>query len=121
MNKNTEKWRKTGLLEQLDNENQCDELAYALEGMILRLFEEVPPYTDESKQFSGMILPIVRRLYDAIKPFPNIHWIYDDFKRFYTEQKELKQELWETAINKIDCESEFIALYVDDVVNRLNP
>lgn len=125
----TEKWRQTGLLENL-NEDQCDELASTLEVMAHRLFEDVPPYNTslpprlrkESEQFASMILPIVRRLYDEVKPLPNIHWIYDDFKRFYNEKKQLRQELWETAINKIDSEAEFTALYVDDVINRLtNP
>lgn len=45
-----------------------------------------------------------------------------DFKRYYNEKKQLRQELWETAMHKIDAEAEFTALYVDDVVNRLtNP
>lgn len=118
----TEKWRQTGLLEQMDNEDQCNELASALEVMAHRLLEDVPPYTKESEQFASMILPIVRRLYEDIKPLPNIHWIHDDFKRFYHENKELREKLWKTAINKIDSEAEFTALYVDDVVNRLtNP
>lgn len=123
----TEKWRQTGLLEkldneELDNEDKCNELASALEVMAHRLLEDVPPYTKESEQFASMILPIVRRLYDEVKPFPNIHWIYADFKQFYNEKKQLRQELWETAMHKIDAEAEFTALYVDDVVNRLtNP
>lgn len=123
----TEKWRQTGLLEKLDNEelnneDKCNELAAALEAMAHRLLEDVPPYTKESDQFASMILPIVRRLYDEIKPLPNIHWIYADFKQFYNENKELREKLWKTAINKIDSEAEFTALYVDDVVNRLtNP
>lgn len=121
----TEKWRQTGLLEkldneELDNEDKCNELAAALEAMANRLFEDVPPYIKESEQFASMILPIVRRLYDEVKPFPNIHWIYADFKQFYNEKKQLRQELWETAMHKIDAEAEFTALYVDDVANRLN-
>ena len=121
----TEKWRQTGLLEMLDNEDQCNELASALEAMSHRLLEDVPPYTKESEQFASMasmILPIVRRLYEDIKPLPNIHWIHDDFKQFYNEQKELKEDCKQTAVYKIDEEAMFIALYVDDVVNRLtNP
>lgn len=122
-----EKWRQTGLLDNL-NEDQCDELASLLKVTVNRLYEDVPPYNTslpprlrkESEEFASMILPIVRRLYNEVKPVPNIHWIYDDFKRFYNEKKQLRQELWETAINKIDSEAEFTALYVDDVVNKLN-
>lgn len=41
MNKTTEKWRPTGLLEGLENETQCNELALALENMAHRLLKRV--------------------------------------------------------------------------------
>ena len=121
MNKNTEKWRQTGLLDNL-NEDQSDELASLLEVTVNRLYEDVPPITEDSEEFASMIIPIVCRLYNEVKPVPNIHWIYDDFKRFCAEGKELRRELWKAAINKIDSEAEFTVLYVDDVANKVkNP
>ena len=122
MNKITEKWRPTGLLEDLETETQCDELALALENMVHRLLKDVPPYTPDSERFAGMILPIVRRLYENIHPTLPTEWLYNDFKQFYTDKKQLREEWHETAINKIDAEAEFTAYYVDDVANRLkNP
>lgn len=130
MNKTTEKWRQTGLLEYLDNETQCDELALALESMAHRLLKNVPPYTKESEQFASMILPIVRRVYEEIvrrvyedvNVLPSTEWLYNDFKKFYTDKKHLMAEWHKNAVNKIDAEAEFTAHYVDDVVTRLtNP
>ena len=118
----TEKWRQTGLLEYLENETQCDELALALEEMAHRLLKDVPPYTKESEKFAGMILPIVRRVYEDANVRPSTEWLYNDFKKFYTDKKQLMEEWHESAINKIDAEAEFTAYYVDDVVTRLtNP
>lgn len=118
MNTTTEKWRPTGLLEDLENETQCDELALALDNMAHRLLKDVPPYTPDSERFAGMILPIVRRLYDNIHPTLPTEWLYNDFKQFYTDKKQLRQEWHETAINKIDAEAEFTAYYVDNIVSR---
>jgi hypothetical protein len=122
MNKTTEKWRQTGLLEYLENETQCDELALSLEQMAHRLLKDVPPYTKESEEFASMILPIVRRVYDEANVFPSTEWLYNDFKQFCVDKKHLKEEWHETAMHKIDAEAEFTAYYVDDVVARLtNP
>ena len=45
MNETTEKWRKTGLLEDIENETRCDELALELENMEHHLLKDVPSYT----------------------------------------------------------------------------
>ena len=113
---------QTGLLEYLDNETQCDELALALESMAHRLLKDVPPYTAETEQFAAMILPIVRRVYEDANVLPSTDWLYNDFKKFYTDKKQLMEELRKNAVNKIDAEAQFTAHYVDDVVTRLtNP
>ena len=122
MNKTTEKWRQTGLLEYLENETQCDELALSLEQMAHRLLKDVPPYTKESEEFASMILPIVRRVYDEADVLPSTEWLYNDFKQFCVDKKHLKEEWEKTAMHKIDAEAEFTAYYVDNVVARLtNP
>jgi len=122
MNKITEKWRLTGLLEGLETESRCDELALALENMAHRLLKDVPPYTPDSERFAGMILPIVRRVYDEADVLPSTEWLYNDFKQFCVDKKHLKEEWEKTAMHKIDAEAEFTAYYVDNVVARLtNP
>jgi hypothetical protein len=117
MNNITEKWRKTGVLEDLETETQCDELALALENMAHRLLKDVPPYTPDSG-FAEMMLPIIRRLYENIHPTLPTEWLYNDFKQFYTDKKQLREEWYETAMHKIDAEAQFTAYYVDDVVSR---
>ena len=124
MNETTEKWRKTGLLEDIENETRCDELALELENMEHHLLKDVPSYTKESEQFESiesMMLPIVRRLWENIHPPLSTEWLYNDFKRFYTEQKELKEECKRSALYKIDEEAQFIAYYVDYMVSRFEP
>jgi hypothetical protein len=99
MNTITNKWRQTGLLENLATESQCDELALLLENTALRLFRDnIPPYTPESQQFAGMLLPLVRRIYDTIKPIPPIDHIYDDFRLFLTEKKQSAKEIDDAVI-----------------------
>ena len=121
MNKTTEKWRKTGLLEYLANETQCDEVASALESMAVKLIDN-KPYTVETEQFAAMILPIVRRVYEDANVLPSTEWLYNDFKKFYTDKKQLMEEWYKTGSNGADAEAEFTAHYVDDVVTRLtNP
>jgi len=58
-------------------------------------------------------------LYDNIHPTLPTEWLHNDFKQFYTDKKQVREEWHETAINKIDAEAEFTAYYVDDVVTRL--
>lgn len=117
MNNITEKWRKTGILEGLENETQCNEVASALESMEAKLIDN-KPYTKESEQFVSMILPIVRRVYEEVNVMPSTEWLYNDFKQFYSDKKQLREEWYETAMHKIDAEAEFTAYYVDDVVSR---
>jgi len=118
MNKITEKWRPTGLLEDLEDETQCDDLALALDNMAHRLLKDVPPYTPDGRRFAGMILRIVRRLYEDIHPALPTEWLHNDFKQFYTDKKQLREDLWDAAYIKLDSECEFMTLYTDDVVSR---
>ena len=88
------------------------------------LLKDVASYTKESEQFESiesMMLPIVRRLWENIHPPLSTEWLYNDFKRFYTEQKELKEECKRSALYKIDEEAQFIAYYVDYMVSRFEP
>jgi hypothetical protein len=119
MNKTTEKWKQTGLLENLENDIQCDELALALENMAATLLQYSPTPTPESQEFASMLLPIVRRVYENIKPLPSAEWLYNDFKQFCTDNAQLKQELKDSAVYFIDAEAEWVTIYTDVVVEQL--
>lgn len=116
MNKLTEKWRVTGLLDGLINETTCDKLAGYLDTVATRLIKE-----KNSEQLCGIMIPIVRRVYDRVPPdkFPLVDWLYDDCKKWVDGHKKLLERLMNESYNKIDGEAEFVALYTDDVVNRI--
>ena len=121
MNTTTEKWRQTGLLENIEDEQQCNELALALEDMVQRLYKDVPPCTPESQEFASMIIPIVRRLYEVIKPLPSTEWIHNDFKQFcvkYQQFKEDLEDLKKTSVMTIDHEAEFVAFYIEHTIKK---
>jgi len=115
MNKTTEKWRQTGLLEYLENETQCDELALSLEQMALLVFKMEFNDPKEKEQFASMVLPIVRRLYE-INPVITANLILTEFTQFYNSKKQLLTE--SPYSNNADAEAEFVALYVDEVIKR---
>jgi len=116
MNKTTEKWRQTGLLEYLENETQCDELALSLEQMALLVFKMDFNDPKEKEQFASMALPIVRRLYE-INPVITANSIFIDFTQFYNSKKQLLMTESPYS-NNADAEAEFVALYVDEVIKR---
>ena len=99
----TEKWKVTGLLDDITDETECDKLAVYLETVANRLIEE-----KDSEQFTCMMIPIVRRVYDRVLPekFPLVNWLYDDCKKWVNGHKKLLERLMNESYNKIDGEAE---------------
>jgi len=59
--------------ELITDETECDKLAVYLETVANRLIEE-----KGRDQFFGMMIPIVRQVYDLVPPdkFPLVDWLY---------------------------------------------
>lgn len=123
MNKITEKWKKTGLLDELPNEITCNMVAQRLEEVVQYLLSTIhDPPTPEEEQFAGMILPITRRVYETLgcsSTNLTAKWLFDDYKRFMEEKKDLLKDLMGGSYNAMDGEAEFAKLYCDGVLKRI--
>lgn len=123
MTKLTEKWKQTGLLENLTDE-QSDELSPLLESVVNEILALGEPKTDiersEREQFAGRVIPLVRRIYDEIYPkkFPDIKWLTEDFSNFTKSNQELFDNLISASYIAMDGEAEFISLYCEDFKKR---
>ena len=107
MNKITNKWRMTGLLDYIEEEVKCDELAQALEEMAQLLFQL---QVGNKEQLARLALPIVRRIYVTGRPLPHINWLFNDFKQFYELQVANKKNI--IFINESDFEKDICELYI---------
>jgi hypothetical protein len=131
----TEKWRKTGLLDELD-ESKADDCANSLEKTAQLLINDYDGcgwtketgdttkndidklYDKEAGFFAGVALPIVRRLYSEDVQIPKIEWLYEDLKLFLRSKHQLYKDLTEYNI-ALDGEAEFCGMYVENLVSRL--
>ena len=119
MNKITEKWKKTGLLDETE---EIDKLALLLEDLTNILIRE---HEDKWSKLNLMdkihyngfvacsILPTLVRLYrerNDVCP-TDMKWFYEDFIKFcnnkYKDFEKLK------SLHDIDVEAEFCCFYVD--------
>jgi hypothetical protein len=134
----TEKWRKTGLLDELD-ESKAADCAESLEIMAKLLVEEYGKngysakannldgvkcdidtlYSENGGWFAGVALPIVRRMYSENVAVPDSKWLYEDLKSFLTSKHQLFKDMKECSIAG-DTEAEMCELYVKDIVARLS-
>lgn len=133
----TEKWEKTGLLNELD-ESKVDACAKYLERTAQFLIEDYDNhgyneakdrksvkndidqlYDEDGGWFAGISLPVARRIYGEIDSPPNPKWLYYDLKLFLTSKHQLFKDIKECSIAG-DTEPEMCELYVKDLVARLS-
>jgi hypothetical protein len=117
-NKITEKWRPTGLLDDLPNEITCDRVAEKLE----EAGQYLITITDKDDLLVGIVLPSIRKVYGTLGcsgMYPTAKWLVDDCKKFMEKHKELLKELVENSYIALDGEAEFTWLYCKDVLKRI--
>lgn len=132
----TNKWKKTGLLDELP-ESKVDECANSLEITAQLLINDYGEcgwtketgettkndidnlYNEKAGFFAGISLPIVRRLYSENVQIPDMKWLYEDLKSFLKSKHQLFKALTENSIT-LDGEAEFCEMYVKNVVSRLH-
>lgn len=118
----TDRWNKTGLLDGM-KENDMSIMAVILELIVQELIKTCPPDNTPEKrkheEFSGMILPIARRVFEQLegKKFPDIKWLIEDYEKFYKERGYLIKDL--NTHHAVDGEAEFCSMYCTDVVGRI--
>jgi len=118
MKRITEKWDKTGLLDEL-NKKQKGECALVLDEITKVLLLMAEPLKKNSKEYNkhdeycGFILPMARRIYSTIYPkkFPDIDWFMKDCKEFLDKNKNLYNELKKSSYIALDAEAELAHLY----------
>lgn len=127
-NEITTKWEKTGLLEGLDelNKNEC---VASLETAFCLLSEdsngcskEIDEKYNEEGFFPGMLLPIIRRLYNRDEGIPekmptfNIQELMNEFYMFCLLNHQLYYDLNSTTA--CDGPAEFVQLFIDEFVKN---
>lgn len=118
------KWSKTGLLEKLTPSKKV-KCAASLEKLgCLLLKKYAKNKTDKSEIICGVILPIMRRLYDEKIKIPTAQWLLKDFLNFndtYPEFDVSKRDIYGCQCwgNNYDPEVECVNEYVKNVSNRL--
>ena len=82
MNKLVSKWEKTGLLENLSTPKKikCAESLEKLANLLVKKYGGNA--TKESESVCGVIIPVMRRLYDERVRIPTGGWLLKDFLKF---------------------------------------
>lgn len=118
MNPVTEKWNKTGLLDQMKSESDMDIVAENLEELVKYLVENSDMLKTYNRMFGegwipGMILPMVRRLFDRTGKVYRSPWLVCDFV-FWLNKGNFKnfKGLAEDC-RDIDWQSELVQAYED--------
>lgn len=91
-----ERWDKLGLLEGLAESKKL-ELATELENMARRILTQYArnPMTDKEENMAGILLPLVRRLYNNGVIIDNktlYDYVYDNYEKYYGEVDSLADE-----------------------------
>jgi hypothetical protein len=125
MNKITQKWLLTGLLDQMDESKQ-NEMAKILDTIAIEVLATDPPDNNipekrKHEQFCSAIFPVVRRVFDKLNGvgFPEEKWLMEDYKCYFNENQDLYDDLITSSYICMDGEAEFCNFYCDDVVKRL--
>ena len=126
----TEKWEKTGLLDQLDdfNKNEC---AVSLNTAVDLLLGEMKSYVDSVDKiyyegyFAGTILPIIRRLYDddigcpEKMPKISMKWLFEDWGSYAIKNHPLYEDLRKASYIALDAEAEYMCDYTNELALRI--
>ena len=109
INKTTEKWEKTGLLQKLSGKTK-DSCAQSLEELSLFLVGKYEDkVTKQSESICSCVLPIMTRLYmENITPVPDPKTLHDSFVKFEKSTKTKKGEdreriLCEKFVKQLSC------------------
>lgn len=108
----TNKWNKTGLLNDAKSKNDKNLLASNLERAALKLLKvKDEPRIREIK--AGLFLPIVAGLFytKKLRVIKNIHPLWLKFNKFFDKNYQVFQDL--TKFHDIDPEAEFCAMFTE--------
>ena len=111
-----EAWKKSGLLEGLSKvEGVCLAEAFEEIANFLINLEIVRASTEKDKDISGMIFPIIRRIFNRKKNIDTKD-IYKELSVYYDDKFEHYKDIY-GADPKIDYEAEFCAAFFDYYVD----
>ena len=117
MNKNTEKWNKTGLLDGLNNEIDKTLLADNLEDAIGELIKKSTE-NDKTKEIkAGIFLPVIVRLFceKNLRIIDDMKSLYKKFSDYFDKHYQLYLDLNQGP--SYDGEAEFVDVYIKDYEN----
>lgn len=123
MNEITQKWLVTGLLDQID-ENQQDEMARILDTIAIKLIAAAPPNDTPEKgkheQFCGIILPTARKVFEELEgELSDVEGFYEYCKDgFYEKGGDLLVKDLNSYIS-LDGEREYCCLLCEHYVENV--
>ena len=109
MNKLIEKWKATGMLDDIPPE-QCGEAAVFFNQIAVEIIGSNPkegtPEYDRFDKLAGIVLPVAHDLFKKFYPhFPAPKWIMEECSAFFDENQKMYEDL-KTGIAQ-DYEQEF--------------
>lgn len=127
MNETTKRWKTTGLLDGIQNEENQEECAAILNHVAQILIRDDPNPTDtEAKKwherFCGLVLPVARRIYDRLYPskikFPDVEWFVKDCREFFDNNQDLYEAF--NSYIAMDAEAEMCSMYELRCLEKMN-